>query len=67
MTTKKPEIWRIVLQRFPNLPIERTCEIERRTRAAARESFYQRLDQEHSQAEDQERWITEQLNKYHAK
>jgi hypothetical protein len=37
------DLWAIVMERFPKLPKERECRLEKEMRDAARQSYYERL------------------------
>ena len=37
------QIWALVMQKYPKLPEERNCIIEKRLRDAAREEYYKKL------------------------
>lgn len=47
---RDPELWQIVLIRFPKWEKEKTCRMERTMREAARESMYKRLINERQAA-----------------
>lgn len=49
-----PTLWAEVMTKYPKIPEERNCIIEKRLRDAARQSYYQKLLSRYQQAVDAE-------------
>jgi len=46
VSTTEQELWQMVMARYPKLENERKCELERRLRNAARQSYFEKLKNE---------------------